>query len=294
MLEAKNAQELLAKKIDACRKRGFLPTELIDLIEKVYARQLEARGQATVPAAASLEIADALQHSQGAPLLERARFPFDREQSAALFAEFLKLAASANPVLAEAASALSKALEDKSLNLDKAMQAHLDGDEAFFSTWAKTTPSAPRALPMLVQAAMTPSLERAAMELESRTDLSQSWDHGHCPLCGSMPIMSELREKEGFRYNICGFCHAEYHAPRLQCPFCLEKDMDKLEYYEAPEEPGVRINACKTCQLYIKTTDFRNLDRRSLPLVDDLESLSLDVAAREKKYKRPTLSAWGF
>ncbi len=294
MLEAKNAQELLARKIDACRKRGYLPTELIDLVEKMYARQLEARGQATVPTAASLEIADALQHSQGAPLLERARFPFDREQSAALFAEFLKLAASANPALGEAASALSKALEDKSLNLDTAMQAHLDGDEAFFSTWAKTTPSAPRALPMLVQAAMTPSLERAAMELESRTDLSQSWDHGHCPLCGSMPIMSELREKEGFRYNICGFCHAEYHAPRLQCPFCLEKDMDKLEYYEAAEEPGVRVNACKTCKLYIKTTDFRNLDRRSLPLLDDLESLSLDVAAREKKYKRPTLSAWGF
>lgn len=68
----------------------------------------------------------------------------------------------------------------------------------------------------------------------------------------------------------------------------------QAEYYEAPEEPGVRINACKTCMLYIKTTDFRNLDRRSLPLVDDLESLSLDVAAREKKYKRPTLSAWGF
>ena len=294
MLEAKNAQELLARKIDACRNRGFLPTELIDLVEKIYARQLEARGQATVPAAASLQITDALQHSQGAPLLERARFPFDREQSAALFTEFLTLAASANPALGEAASSLSKALEDKSLDLDKAMQAHLDGDEAFFSTWAKTTPSAPRALPMLVQAAMTPSLERAAMELESRTDLSQSWDHGHCPLCGSMPIMSELREKEGFRYNICGFCHAEYHAPRLQCPFCLEKDMDKLEYYEAPEEPGVRINACKTCMLYIKTTDFRNLDRRSLPLVDDLESLSLDVAAREKKYKRPTLSAWGF
>lgn len=294
MIEAKNAQELLAKKIDACRKRGFLPSELIDLVEKIYARQLEARGQAKVPAAASLEIADSLQHGQGAPLLERARFPFDREQSAALFIEFLNLSASANPALGEAAAALSKAIEDTSLDLDKAMQAHLDGDEAFFSSWAKTTPSAPRALPMLVQAGMTPSLERAAMELESRTDLSQSWDHGHCPLCGSMPIMSELREKEGFRYNVCGFCHAEYHVPRLQCPFCLEKAMDKLEYYEAEEEPGVRINACKTCKLYIKTTDFRNLDRRSLPLLDDLESLSLDVAAREKKYKRPTLSAWGF
>ena len=294
MIEAKNAQELLAKKIEACRKRGFLPSELIDLVEKIYTRQLQSRGQAKVPAAASLNVSDSLQHGQGAPLLERSRFPFDREQSAALFTEFLELAAAATPALGEATTALSKAVKDKSLDLDQAMQAHLDGDEAFFSAWAKNTPSAPRALPMLVQAAMTPSLEQVAMELESLTDLSRSWEHGHCPLCGSMPIMSELREKEGFRYNICGFCHAEYHAPRLQCPFCLEKDMEKLEYYEAEEEPGVRINACKTCNLYIKTTDFRNLDRRSLPLVDDLESLSLDVAVREKKYKRPTLSAWGF
>jgi FdhE protein len=294
MIEAVKALEVLTKKIDECRKRGFLPVELIDLVEKIYTRQLEARSKARVPAAAALEVADTLRHGQGAPLMERARFPFDRQQSIKLFSEFLELAKSLNPALGEAAATISAALEDKSLDLDTAMQAHLSGDESFFSTWTAATPSAPRILPMLVQAAMTPSLERAAVELEARTDLSRSWEHGHCPLCGSMPIMSDLREKEGFRYNICGFCHAEYHTPRLQCPFCLEKDMDKLEYHEAAEEPGVRINACKTCKLYIKTLDFRNLDRRSLPLLDDLESLSLDVAAQEKKYKRPTLSAWGF
>jgi len=294
MIEAQKAQDLLAKKIDACRKRGFLPPELIDLVQKIYTRQLHSRSLAKAPAAASLEVADALQHGQGAPLVERARFPFDREQSLELFTEFLEIVKSVNPALSEAATALDKAIADKSLDLDKAMQAHLNGDEAFFATWAQSTPTAPRTLPMLVQAAMTPSIERAAQELASRTNLSNSWPHGHCPLCGSMPIISDLREKEGFKYNVCGFCHAEYHAPRLQCPFCLENDTSKLEYYEAEEEPGVRINACKTCNLYIKVTDYRNLDRRSLPLVDDLESLSLDVAAREKKYKRPTLSAWGF
>jgi FdhE protein len=141
---------------------------------------------------------------------------------------------------------------------------------------------------------MTPSLERMALKLAAVTDLRKSWTHGHCPVCGSMPIMSDLREKEGFRYNICGFCHSEYHFPRLQCPFCLEKDTAKLEYYEAKEEPGVRINACRTCMMYIKQTDFRNLDRRALPLIDDLDSLALDIAAREKDFKRPSLSAWGF
>ena len=36
MIEAVKAQELLAKKIDTCRKRGFLPVELIDLVDKIY------------------------------------------------------------------------------------------------------------------------------------------------------------------------------------------------------------------------------------------------------------------
>jgi len=294
MLAADNAKELLAKRIDTCRKRGFLPAELIDLVEKIYARQLDARGQANVPSADAIETADALQQSQGAPLVERSRFPFDPDQSQALFREFLDLAKAVNTGLAEACAVLAGALEETTLDLDVAMQAHLNGDEGFFADWAAKTPSAPRVLPMLVQAAMTPSLERASEGLESRARLTETWTHGHCPVCGSMPIMTDLREKEGFRYNICGFCHAEYRVTRLQCPFCLEKDMAKLEYYEAKEEPGLRINACKTCKMYIKQTDFRNLDRRSLPLVDDLESLTLDVVARDKKLKRPTLSAWGF
>jgi FdhE protein len=294
MLEARNAQQLLVKKIAACRTRGFLPAELLDLIEKIYTRQLEARDQADVPAAETIVAADALLHSQGAPLVERSRFPFDRGQTVALFDEFLQLLQGSIPALAEAAKVITAAAADGTLDLDAAMQAHLNGDEAWFSGWAAKTPSAPRALPMLVQAAMTPSLERSALMLAQKTDLTRSWPHGHCPLCGSMPIMSDLREKEGFRYHVCGFCHAEYHSPRLQCPFCLEKEAAKLEYYEAKEEPGVRINACKSCKMYIKQTDFRNLDRRGLPLLDDLESLALDVVARDKKYKRPTLSAWGF
>ena len=54
MIEAVKAQELLAKKIDSCRKRGFLPAELIDLVEKIYTRQLKARDKAQVPAAATV------------------------------------------------------------------------------------------------------------------------------------------------------------------------------------------------------------------------------------------------
>jgi FdhE protein len=81
MIEAQKAQELLVKKIDACKKRGFLPPELIDLVEKVYTRQLQSRNQAKVPAAANLEIADALQHGQGAPLMKGLASPSTRSRA---------------------------------------------------------------------------------------------------------------------------------------------------------------------------------------------------------------------
>lgn len=292
MLSAEKAQTLLTKRVAACRAKGVLPAELLGMVSQIYALQLAARDQAQVSLPEILP--DALQRSQGAPLVGRARFPFDRAQTLELFPKLMKLVSAATPALAEACAVIAAAVENASLDLDQAMQAHLDGDEGFFSPWAARTPAAPRILPMLVQAAMTPSIERTAELLSAVLDQDATWPHGHCPICGGLPILSDLREKEGFRFHVCGFCHAEYRATRLQCPFCLETDTAKLEYYDAKEEPGFRVNACKSCDMYIKVTDFRGMDRKSLPLIDDLESLSLDFLARDKKLKRPTLSAWGF
>ncbi len=292
MLPAEKARTLLAKRIAACRAKGVLPTELLDMVGHVYALQLDAREQAHVNLPDALP--DPMQRSQGAPLVERSKFPFDRAQALELFPKLMELVSAATPALTEACAVIATAVKDASLDLDQAMQAHLRGDEGFFSPWASRTPAAPRILPMLVQAAMTPSIERAAELLTAVLDQSATWPHGHCPVCGSLPILSDLREKEGFRFHVCGFCHAEYRATRLQCPYCLETDSAKLEYYDAKEEQGFRVNACTNCDMYIKVTDFRGMDRRSLPLIDDLESLGLDILARDKKLKRPTLSAWGF
>lgn len=286
-------RQLLTQRIDACKRKGFLPSELLDMVHAVYDRQLEARENAHITIPPDETLTDSSLHGQGAPLLAREQFPFDAEQAQNLLTEFLRLLPTISPSLSEPARIVTQSLQDGSLDDQAAMQAHLRNDEGFFNAWGARMPSAPRLVPMLIQAAMTPSLEQAARQLTTKLP-SDTWTHGHCPVCGSLPIFSELREKEGFRYHLCGFCHAEYRSPRLQCPFCLETDTAKLSYYEAREEAGIRLSACATCGMYIKVADFRNLDRKSLPLIDDLESLALDVLAREKQLKRPTLSAWGF
>lgn len=292
MLAVEKVRPLLAKRMAASRAKGILPGDLLDLVEQLYDVQLAARSQAQVTLPQILP--EAAQRSQGVSLVERSVFPFDQAQSKKLFYELLLVVAGITSALAEGCAILEAAIKAQELDLDQAFQAHLRGDEAFFAPWAVKIPATPRILPMLIQAAMIPSIERAAELLSVNLDAEATWQHGHCPVCGSLPLISDLREKEGFCFHTCSFCHADYRASRLQCPYCLETDTAKLYFYEAKEEPGFRINACRGCSMYIKVTDFRNMDRKALPLVDDLDSLGLDIVAREKKLQRPTLSAWGF
>lgn len=292
METAQRTQDQLARRITACRSTGVLPEDLLDLVSRVYGLQLAVREQARVTLPDSLP--DAGLRAQGVSLVERGSFPFDRDQALELLPRLLETVAAVSPVLAGGCAVISAALADSSLDPDTAMQAYRRGDEAFFASWAARTPATPRMLPMLIQAAMTPSIEQAAGLLAASLDQNVTWPHGHCPVCGSLPLISDLREKEGFRFHVCSFCHIEYRATRMQCPYCLETDADKLTFYDIKEEPGFRINACSSCNSYIKVTDFRNMDRKSLPLIDDLDSLSLDILARDKKLIRPVLSAWGF
>ncbi|WP_394699668.1 formate dehydrogenase accessory protein FdhE [uncultured Pseudodesulfovibrio sp.] len=111
---------------------------------------------------------------------------------------------------------------------------------------------------------------------------------GTCPICGSLPLISSLKEKEGFRHATCSFCRHEYRIKRIACPVCGEDDQKKLTFFTVDEEPGFRVDVCESCKTYIKTIDFRNLDRIAVPVLDDLDSLALDYVAAGQGYKRAT------
>jgi FdhE protein len=124
---------------------------------------------------------------------------------------------------------------------------------------------------------------------------SEVWPHGHCPLCGNPPLIGKLASKEGFRFHTCSLCRLEYRASRLGCPFCQEQESDKLDVFTADTQPDYAVYACRTCKSYIKLADFREYAGRvSLPALDDLESLPLDMLAQQRGFGRLTCSAWGF
>jgi FdhE protein len=182
-----------------------------------------------------------------------------------------------------------------SLRPAQAFAALLRNDVAFFAYWAERLPDAPALPRFLAHSSLTPAFTRLHAALADRLRTDAIWPHGHCPLCGSPPLIGKLAGKEGFRYHCCSLCRLEYRAPRLGCPFCREQRGDRISVFTADTLPGYAAHVCRTCKGYIKLADLREYAGRVfLPVLDDLESLPLDMLAQRQGLTRPTLSAWGF
>jgi FdhE protein len=115
-----------------------------------------------------------------------------------------------------------------------------------------------------------------------------------CPFCGEKPVAAVLRpEGDGAkRFLLCSLCFTEWEFRRLLCPHCGEEDKEKLPVYTAEEFPHVRVEACDTCKVYLKTVDLTK-DGRAVPEVDELASVVLDVWASEHGYTKLQVNLFG-
>jgi len=291
--DAARAAKQLEKKLDALSQKTVLPASMLALVAATARAQLAARASESVDIQPGM-LEEVERNLRGAPMLARDAFPVDMARMTALFDEISGFVRANEAHLAEAMDVIAAARQGGGLDLAKAARQYLAGDDAFFATFGEQTPGAPRLLNFLVQAALTPRLAAVGEAAYAHFPADRTWVFGQCPVCASPPLMARLAGKEGARHLTCSFCQLEYRAKRLMCPYCGEEDVKKLEVFSAAEEPGYFVHVCTTCKCYIKTTDFREFDRVSVPVLDDLESLTLDMAARGQGFNRPVLSAWGF
>jgi formate dehydrogenase maturation protein FdhE len=110
-----------------------------------------------------------------------------------------------------------------------------------------------------------------------------------CPRCGGPPWIGWRRSGSGDeaaqRFLGCAVCGTERALGRIACAGCGETASDKLAVFQTERHPAARIEACDTCQRYIKTIDL-TVDGLAVPEVDDLCSLSMDLWATEQGYER--------
>jgi FdhE protein len=128
-------------------------------------------------------------------------------------------------------------------------------------------------------------LQPFAESLASRGDVSASSAGPTCPFCNARPVAGVLRSEGdgGKRWLLCSLCSTEWQYRRVLCPGCGEENKDKLPIYTAAEFPAARVDACDSCQTYIKSIDLTK-DGHAIPVVDEIATVALNIWAEERDY----------
>jgi FdhE protein len=113
------------------------------------------------------------------------------------------------------------------------------------------------------------------------------WNRGNCPICGSIPILAELRDNHLSKHLRCGQCGADWPFRRLQCLYCGNEDHLTLGFlYEEPRRDTMRVEVCDRCRGYLKViVSFAPTPPELLP-IEDLATLHLDYIAEERGYRK--------
>jgi FdhE protein len=114
------------------------------------------------------------------------------------------------------------------------------------------------------------------------------WPHGYCPICAAWPILAERRGLDRTRRLRCGRCGGEWEAEWLCCIYCGEREHERLGTL-VPEDQGdmLKVETCATCHGYLKSlATLQGIHPFEL-LLQDLETIELDLVALERGYGRP-------
>ena len=186
-------------------------------------------------------------------------------------------------------SAIEEAVSINALNIRNVLKRHYD--ESYVKKISGEFDIDEAILQFLIHMSIKPSVIAQVETLRDSAD-TKNWLRGYCPLCGSLPSISELKH-EGQRFFLCSFCDFQWQGERLRCPFCENNDHNKLHYFYSEGQEAYRVDLCDNCNQYIKTVDSRKLAYEPNLDLEDIVTLHLDILAVEKGYRRPVRSHWG-
>ena len=147
------------------------------------------------------------------------------------------------------------------------------------------------AMTSIAHLAAFPLLQSCGRLLEGR--MPHFWPHGYCPICAAWPVLAERRGLDRTRRLRCGRCDGEWQAQWLSCIYCGEMEHDHLGLL-IPEERGERLNleTCASCGGSLKSlATLQRIPALEL-LLQDLETVELDLVALDRGYGRPEESGF--
>lgn len=262
--------------------------KILDFYQSVKEAQQKAKTSLKITSIQLRKEWKKLLSQEGFSLIQKEDFPLDIESSVRLFETLCQVGRDANPHMAAQIMKIKEAIHYKRIDLKKLLTG--GSKEQRIDESVKELGLDKNVSLFLIQASIWPSIEAGVEQLRSEVD-PETWLKGYCPLCGSLPSLSLLKEEVGKRYLLCSFCGYQWRVERIFCPFCNNKDQESLHYFCGEGEETHRIDLCDKCHQYIKTIDTRNL-QESDPVLEDLSTLHLDLLASQKGYKRPVPNPW--
>ena len=236
-----------------------------------YCRVLEYQNSLSKKFAAQPE----LTNTSGAGLRDR----LDLRQAANSLPALVEIVAEAGPpALAQTASGLRGHLFD---------QAH-----KMLQQWLDTPDSSDAGSTFFARVLLQPQAEQIARAAQVA---AHSSGEKLCPTCGFRPQLAVIRTEGdgGKRSLLCSFCMSEWEFRRILCPACGEENHKKLPRYSAEGIAAVRVEACDTCNHYLKSVDL-TVDGHAVPIVDEIATAPLDLWAAEHDYRKIQLNIVGF
>jgi FdhE protein len=171
------------------------------------------------------------------------------------------------------------------------LSAAISGDTAVIQRLSAQLEVDAAALESLAQMAALPLLQTCRQQLQRL--LPQLWSESYCPICAAWPVLAERRGLDRSRRLRCGRCATDWEVEWLYCIYCGERDHRKLGTL-LPEESGemLKVETCDTCHGYLKSiASLQGFQPLEL-LLQDLETVELDLVALERGYHRPQQSAF--
>ena len=202
------------------------------------------------------------------------------------------------PVLRQASSNFLKAVEANgpgalAIQAGSLLQASESGlDEMLIEHWR-----APSDAQFFAKAFLQPYARWLSEIGAKHVDRNLDRGENRCPFCGGKPQVSVLQIKEsssesGGRDLICSTCLMAWPFRRVLCANCGEENPKKIGYFHSPEYDHIRIEACDTCQYYIKAVDLTKYGL-AIPLVDEVAAAPLDLWAREQGFTKIEMNLVG-
>lgn len=220
--------------------------------------------------------------SPGQPLLHGARLVVDTERVHRLLHNLTRITAAQGVPDAPALVGYQPPL-DILLDLIAGAVRH---DHASIGEIAAAAAVDAAALDVIAQLTALPLLRSCGRLLGD--EVPAHWPHGHCPICGSWPLLGEFRSLDRTRRLRCGRCTADWRINWLHCPYCDETNHEKLGSLVLEEKLGsVTVETCFRCLGYLKSvTTLQAIGSEEL-LLRDLETVEMDMAALDRGFVRP-------